>query len=143
MGRARLANGETEQQRIAREKREFLAYYRLIGVKTAAAKSLGRLLDTINDWKKADPEFSAEVRRAEAEFLKSSKRHVRWDYLFANLFPELKPPKTEVDASGTITNNHALADASALVGLLAAAGFAPVAGAGDREAGPDPARPVD
>lgn len=129
MGRTKLEQGETEQERIEREKAQFLTHYQLVGVKTAAANAVGHTLEWVNDHEKNDPGFAGDVHRAAGAFFAKHKHKMRYDYLFANMFPELKPPTQAVEA--TITNG--LKDPAALDQLLAARGFVRPAGRSDQD----------
>ena len=107
--KATVQPGETEQELIARLKREFLAFYAELPVKQAAADFIGRSVDAVEVWIKNDPAFSAAYSKAKAEWSRKQQRRVKPDNLLANLYPEgFKPPKQEVEQNLTtaITINH-------------------------------------
>ena len=64
---------ETEQERIARLKLEYLDYYRELPVQKLAAASIGRDDDTIIRWRGQDQEFAEQVQQARAAWALGSK----------------------------------------------------------------------
>lgn len=127
-GRAKANPKLTQKEEIALLKEDFLSYYRELPIKKAGADFIGRSIDTINNWEKDDPDFAERVIRAKAEYARKHGKG-RPDNLLPKLYEEFSPVPVPVDVA------HDVKDGSALSQLLAAAGFAPVAGSSDKRAG--------
>jgi hypothetical protein len=101
---------KTREQETAEKKRQCVEVYATLGVKKAAAASVGRELKTINEWEAADEDFRLEMLRAESRFLEKNRHKVKLDNVFAHLFDEYKPPTQQVEQTGetkvTITYVH-------------------------------------
>ena len=87
---------ETEQERIARLKADYLAYYRELPVQKLAAASVGRTDDTIIAWRNADPEFSERVRQARAAWALKKTRRVDETWLLERVLREEFTPRVDV-----------------------------------------------
>ncbi len=90
---------ETEQERIARLKREYLEYYRELPVQKLAAASIGRSDDTIIAWRGADPEFSAQVQQARAAWALKKTKRVDDTWLLERVLREEFSPRVDVVVS--------------------------------------------
>lgn len=87
---------ETEQERIARLKREYLDYYRELPNRKLAAASIGRSDDTMIAWRGADPEFSAQVQQARAAWALKKTKRVDDTWLLERVLREEFSPRVEV-----------------------------------------------
>lgn len=103
MAKAKVQRGETEQELISRLKDEYVRFYGDLPVQKAAADFIGRDEDTIINWRKADPQFADDVKKAKSEWAKKNYRRVSPDGLLSRLYPDLKPAKQELDT--TVTGN--------------------------------------
>jgi hypothetical protein len=81
--------------------------------------------------------------RAKATYLDNNRLKVSPSNVLANLYDDYKPPKQELGVSGDLIHTYDVKVGSALSQLLAAAGFAPVAGASDKRASQTQTPPVD
>jgi hypothetical protein len=87
---------ETEQERIARLKVEYLEYYRELPVQKLAAASVGRTDDTIVAWRNADKEFSEQVQQARAAWALRKTKRVDETWLLERVLREEFPPRLDV-----------------------------------------------
>lgn len=67
----------TEQERIKELKVKFLEYYKELPNITLAAGKVGRSVDTISLWRKADSEFSEQMDGAKADWAMRNAKGVR------------------------------------------------------------------
>lgn len=118
---------ETEKQKIARLKEEYLRFFSDLPVQKAAADFIGRDVTTIQGWARDDDEFKANVSRAKAEWAKKNHRRIKPDNLLARLYDDLKPVPQEVDANVT----HDVRNPDALQRLAESSGFVPATGQSD------------
>lgn len=58
----------SQQEEIKLLKAKFLIYYRQLPIQKLAAAHIARSEDTITDWKKADSDFSDQLRQAKADW---------------------------------------------------------------------------
>ena len=109
---------KTRHQETAEKKAACIEVYATLGVKKAAAASVGRTLKRINEWEAEDEEFRLAMSRAEYRFLDKNKHKVKLDNVFAHLFDEYKPPTQNVTATVTTIEGQSaddlLAEAKAL-----------------------------
>src|SRR5215210_9109488 len=87
---------ETEQERIARLKREYLEYYRELPVQKPAAASIGRSDNAIIAWRGADPEFAAQVQQARAAWALKKTKRVDDTWLLERVLREEFSPRVEL-----------------------------------------------
>ena len=90
---------ETEQERIARLKREYLDYYRELPVQKLAAASIGRSDDTIIAWRGSDPEFAAQVQQARAAWALKKTKRVDDTWLLERVLREEFTPRLDITVS--------------------------------------------
>src|SRR3954451_25178314 len=90
---------ETEQERIARLKLEYLEYYRELPVQKLAAASIGRSDDTIIAWRGSDPDFSAQVQQARAAWALKKTKRVDDTWLLERVLREEFTPRLDVVVS--------------------------------------------
>lgn len=70
---------KTQQQEIVELKETYLRFFSEFPVQKAAADFIGRSPATIQDWQNNDPNFSAAVSRAKAEWAGKASRRFRPD----------------------------------------------------------------
>jgi hypothetical protein len=87
---------ETEQERIARLKLEYLEYYRELPVQKLAAASIGRDDDTIIRWRGQDQEFAEQVQQARAAWALKKTKRVDDTWLLERVLREEFTPRVEV-----------------------------------------------
>ena len=87
---------ETEQERIARLKLEYLEYYRELPVQKLAAASIGRDDDTIIRWRGQDQEFAEQVQQARATWALKKTKRVDDTWLLERVLREEFSPRVEV-----------------------------------------------
>jgi hypothetical protein len=109
-GKPKDDSNKTQQQEIADLTEQYLRFFGEFPVQKAAADFIGRSPATIQDWQNNDPNFSASVFRAKAEWAKKASRRVRPDNLLANLYDETKPPKQEIDTKVTTIEGQSAED---------------------------------
>jgi hypothetical protein len=109
-GKSKDDSNKTQQQEIADLKEQYLRFFGEFPVQKAAADFIGRSPATIQHWQNNDPNFSASVFRAKAEWAKKASRRIRPDNLLANLYDETKPPKQEIDTKVTTIEGQSAED---------------------------------
>src|SRR5215210_2824766 len=87
---------ETEQERIARLKQEYLEYYRELPVQKLAAAAIGRDDDTIIRWRGQDSEFAEQVQQARAAWALKKTKRVDDTWLLERVLREEFSPRVEV-----------------------------------------------
>lgn len=97
-GKPKLDPKKTQQEEIAELKEDYLSYFAALPVQKLAADFIGRSPDTIQDWMKADPEFSARCSRAKAAWAqkKAGSRRIREDWLLERVLKEEFSPRQEL-----------------------------------------------
>jgi len=90
---------ETEQERIARLKLEYLDYYRELPVQKLAAASIGRDDDTIIRWRGQDQEFAEQVQQARAAWALKKTKRVDDTWLLERVLREEFTPRVDVVVS--------------------------------------------
>src|SRR5206468_3975145 len=90
---------ETEQECIARLKREYLEYYRELPVQKLAAASIGRDDDTIIRWRGQDKEFAEQVQQARAAWALKKTKRVDDTWLLERVLREEFTPRLDVVVS--------------------------------------------
>ena len=90
---------ETEQERIARLKLEYVDYYRELPVQKLAAASIGRDDDTIIRWRGQDQEFAEQVQQARAAWALKKTKRVDDTWLLERVLREEFTPRVDVVVS--------------------------------------------
>lgn len=86
-----------QQKEIAELKVKFLEYFAEVPIQKYAAAYIGRGEDTIIEWKKADPNFSDQIERTKAEYLKKKLGRVRSnEWIIERLFKDHFSQRTEL-----------------------------------------------
>jgi hypothetical protein len=108
--RKRKSREAADLDRIQPLKEEYLRFFRRFPLQAVAADYIGRGVDCVQKWQKNDPWFYAEVQKAKAEWAEKNLRKMRPDNLMMHLYPEMRPPKQEIEQTGesnvTITYVH-------------------------------------
>lgn len=76
---------QTIEERMKEQKRLVISYYAEIPIYKHAAAFAGISKDTLEDWRKADPKFSAELEKAKAEFTRKHGRRSKPEFLLERL----------------------------------------------------------
>ena len=96
----RKSRHKADLERIQPLKDEYLRFYERFPLQSAAADYIGRSRDTIQLWQKNDPEFKTAVDRAKAIWTEKNHKRIKPDNMLMYLYPELRPPKQEIEHSG-------------------------------------------
>lgn len=90
--------GETDKEEIARLKEEYIAFYKELPMQKYAAKAIMRSVDTVQLWAREDPDFSAKVELAKAEYVRSTVKRTKPEFRLERLHDirdDFKPPANE------------------------------------------------
>lgn len=81
-------------------KEAFLEYLGEVPVYKWAAKAVKKSRDTMEDWRREDPDFALQCELKLAEWVKKTTRRARPEFQLERLMREdFKPPKTESDVT--------------------------------------------
>jgi hypothetical protein len=80
---------------IARLKEEYVDYYRQVPVQRYAAMAIGRSEDTIIAWRKEDEDFSEQVEKAHAEWVRKKAAETRAEFALERLEKDIWSSRTE------------------------------------------------
>lgn len=78
----------TIEERMAEQKAKVIDYYQAMPIYKHAAAFAGISEDTLQIWRKDDPEFSLELQKAKAEFIRAHGRKAKHEFLLERLDKE-------------------------------------------------------
>lgn len=87
------------EERMAEQKRKAIEYYEAMPVYKYAAAFAGISKDTLEDWRKADPDFSAALEKGKAEFFRKHGKRAKPEFLMERLDKEVFRESKEVEVT--------------------------------------------
>lgn len=84
-------------ERMAEQKARAVEYYEAMPVYKYAAAFAGVSRDTLENWRKDDPVFSADLEKAKAEFFRKHGRKAKSEFLMERLDKETFRESKEVE----------------------------------------------
>ncbi len=89
-------------EKHAEQKKIIIDYFRALPVYKHAANAAGITDDTLKKWRDEDPEFSAQLKKAESEFYGSKVKKARPEFLLERLDRETFGQKEETNTTNII-----------------------------------------